>query len=147
MRTGEGHLLRRPALAGLCVLALALAGGACGEDDSPAPAPSAPSPDTPTSSPPSEPPGDGGAGELPEFPDNDDPSAVVCTGPPEGTFDATSIVGETEEDAAAAAEAEGCSIRVVERDGRALAVTEDFSPSRINVAVSDGIVEEIVNLG
>jgi hypothetical protein len=146
MRTRSGHPLRRPALAGLCALALALTGAACGEQDSPATSPSAPSPDTPTSSPPAEPPPNAG-GDLPELPDNDDPSAVICTAPPEGTFDATSIVGETEEDAAAAAEAEGCSLRVVERDGRGLAVTEDFSPSRVNVAVADGVVEEIVSLG
>ena len=144
MRTRSRHPLRRPALAGLC--ALALAGAACGEEDSPAPGPSAPSPDTPTSSPPADPPPNAG-GAIPELPDNDDPSAVICTGPPEGTFDATSIVGETEEDAAAAAEAEGCSIRVVERDGRALAVTEDFRPDRINVVVTDGVVEKIVSLG
>jgi hypothetical protein len=145
MEPRDGHALRRPALAGLCAIALALAGTGCGEDDSPAPGSSAPSPDTPTSSPPADPPA--GGSPLPDLPDNDDPSAVICTGPPRGTFDATSIVGETEDEATAAAEAEGCSIRVVERDGKALAVTEDFRPDRINVAVADGIVEEIVNLG
>lgn len=146
MRPRSGHRARRLALglAVLCALALGLT--ACGEDDGPSsPGTSAPSPDTPTSSPPIDAPP--GGGEIPDLPVNDDPEAVTCTGPPEGVFDATTIVGRSEVDAAAAAEAEGCSVRVVERDGRSLAVTEDFRPDRINVAVAEGVVTEIVSLG
>lgn len=154
-RLGADHSRGRRAaglLAALC-LTLALALGACGEDDAAAPGPGAepgstattPAGDGPVVSPPLEPaPGDV---TPPELPVNDDPSAVQCTGPPQGVFDATALVGEPIAAAAEAAEAEGCSVRVVERDGRALAVTEDFRPDRINVAVRDGVVAEISGLG
>lgn len=148
MEVSDRPARRRLAPAALAVFcALALIPAACGDDDgsdggSSAPAPA--SPDTPTTSPPLDQPP---ASSIPDLPDNDDPAAVTCTAPPQGVFDATTIVGQSEADAAAAAEAEGCSIRVVERDGRGLAATDDFRPDRINVAVADGIVEKIVSLG
>jgi hypothetical protein len=40
----------------------------------------------------------------------------------------------------------GCVLRVVSRDGEDLLVTEDFSASRINVAVRSGTVTEVVGL-
>jgi hypothetical protein len=40
----------------------------------------------------------------------------------------------------------GFAFRVVERDGEPLAVTEDFSTSRLNVAVADGRVTRVVGL-
>lgn len=127
-----------------CGLALALP--ACGDEEPESSAPpAATSPDMPTSSPPAEPPK--GPTTVPELPDNDDLSAVICTAPPEGLVDATSIVGKSESAATRAAEEQGCSVRVVERDGRALAVTEDFRPDRINVTVEDGDVAEIISLG
>ena len=136
----------RGRIAALLGCGLALALPACGDEEpvEPDPPPAA-SPDTPTSSPPAEPPK--GPTTVPELPDNDDPSAVICTAPPEGLFDATSIVGKSESAATRAAEEQGCSVRVVERDGRALAVTEDVRPDRINVAVEDETVIEILSLG
>ena len=136
-------------IAALLFAALAIALPACGDEEPAQPTdsavPPAASPDTPTSSPPAEPPD--GPATIPSLPDNDDPRAVICTGSPEAIFDATAIVGKSESEAAAAAEEEGCSVRVVERDGRALAVTEDFRPDRVNVVVEDGEVTEIVSLG
>jgi hypothetical protein len=85
--------------------------------------------------------------EIPELPDNDDPARVRCTGPPRGLFDATAIVGGSLSEAEAAAEAEGCSVREVIRDGEGLAVTDDFRPDRVNVATRAGRVSRIVSLG
>lgn len=41
----------------------------------------------------------------------------------------------------------GCQLRVVRRNGRWLAVTEDYSTSRINVAVRDGRVRRALSVG
>lgn len=92
---------------------------------------------------------DPGQGEttIPDLPQNDDPAAVQCTGPPEGIFDATATIGTAVSAAMAAAESEGCSIRVAMRDGEGLALTEDFRPDRVNVAVEGGKVTEIVSIG
>jgi hypothetical protein len=56
------------------------------------------------------------------------------------------LVGRRLRAARAVAERASCPLRVVIRDGRSLAVTEDFSPSRINVRTERGVVGEIVGL-
>jgi hypothetical protein len=92
---------------------------------------------------------DPGEGEptIPDLPQNDDPAAVQCTGPPEGVFDASATVGTKLTAARDAAETEGCSIRVAMRDGEGLALTEDFRPDRVNVAVGGDSVTEIISIG
>lgn len=90
-------------------------------------------------------PGSGGAG-IPDMPENDDPSAVQCTGAPKQVFDATAIVGEPIDEATRQARDAGCDVRVVVEDGKPLAVTDDFRPDRIDVVVSDGEVEKIDGL-
>ncbi|HSO03877.1 MAG TPA: META domain-containing protein [Candidatus Limnocylindrales bacterium] len=55
---------------------------------------------------------------------------------------ATEVVGMAESEAQAAVEGAGLTYRVVSRDGTGLAVTEDYSVSRINVAIVDGQVTE-----
>ena len=57
------------------------------------------------------------------------------------------VVGETLDEATAIAEASAMTIRVVEEDGQMLPATRDLRPNRINVAVADGVVTEVVNLG
>ena len=57
------------------------------------------------------------------------------------------LVGLTEDEATAAAEACGWILRVVRRDGADLPVTLDFRPNRVNVEVTDGEVTAIVNTG
>lgn len=89
----------------------------------------------------------GGEPTIPDLPRNDDPSAVTCTGPPQGTFDATAVVGEPVAEAKQAAVDEGCQIRVAMRDGESLALTQDYRPDRVNVAVEDGEVTEIIDIG
>ena len=42
---------------------------------------------------------------------------------------------------------DGCTLRVVERDGRPLVVTDDFRPTRINVAVRNERITQIRGLG
>lgn len=88
----------------------------------------------------------GGGSALPNLPDNDDPSAVQCTGAPKEVFDATAIIGEPLDEATSSARAAGCDVRVVIEDGEALAVTDDFRPDRINVVVTDDTVEKIAGL-
>jgi heat shock protein HslJ len=55
---------------------------------------------------------------------------------------ATEVLGMSEVDAQAAIEGAGLTFRVVSRDGEGLAVTDDYSVSRINVAVVDDKVTE-----
>ena len=71
----------------------------------------------------------------------DDPDTTIEPG------DAETLVGLSEAEAQDAAEAEGWTLRVARRDGEDLAVTEDFSPTRVNVAVADGTVVQILWLG
>jgi hypothetical protein len=57
------------------------------------------------------------------------------------------IVGRSVDEATKVLDAEGLTIRVVIEDGEALAVTEDFSTSRVNVEVADGVVVAVVSIG
>jgi heat shock protein HslJ len=52
------------------------------------------------------------------------------------------VVGLPEDEAQAAIEGAGLTYRVVARDGKALAATDDYSVTRINVAVDEGTVTE-----
>lgn len=56
------------------------------------------------------------------------------------------VRGERLDAALTIARKAGCELRVVEQDGQALAVTDDFSPSRINVRVEDGQVVSVAGL-
>jgi heat shock protein HslJ len=55
---------------------------------------------------------------------------------------AEDVVGLPEDDAQAAVEGAGLTFRVISRDGEGLAATDDYSVSRINVAIVDGKVTE-----
>ena len=57
------------------------------------------------------------------------------------------LVGLPVEDFTAKVEALGYSVRIAEQDGEGLALTADFSETRVNVAVKGGIVTAIVSLG
>ncbi len=77
-------------------------------------------------------------------------SAAGLTCPEGGAEDALEtamLVGETVDQASATAEDHGCEVRVVVEDGEQLAVTLDFNPDRINVAVAQGTITKIVSLG
>lgn len=54
----------------------------------------------------------------------------------------TSVLGMAESEAQAAVEGAALTFRVVSRDGTGLAVTDDYSVSRINVAIVEGKVTE-----
>ncbi len=54
----------------------------------------------------------------------------------------TDVLGMTESEAQAAVEGAGLTLRVVARDGTGLAVTDDYSVRRINVAIVDDKVTE-----
>ena len=60
-----------------------------------------------------------------------------------GGYDARRLIGKRLPRARDAARAYGCIVRVIKRDGESLPVTEDFSWTRINVAVFDGRVTGI----
>ncbi len=57
------------------------------------------------------------------------------------------LVGVAAQDAAARAAARGCTLRVAVRDGRRLALTEDFQPARINVRVRGGLIAGVEFMG
>jgi Potato inhibitor I family len=88
--------------------------------------------------------------------DDDDSSATTAaaTGESESSLpvDESEIVGKSVDEATATLEAEGWTLRVVQRDGEDLPATADFLPNRVNVAVetaADGTetVTAIVNTG
>jgi hypothetical protein len=57
------------------------------------------------------------------------------------------LVGVSEDEATTLAEQNGWTLRVVRRDGEDLAVTEDYSESRVNVAVEAGVVLSVDFVG
>jgi hypothetical protein len=61
--------------------------------------------------------------------------------------DTSAIVGLGVDDATKTLEGQGFTLRVVIEDGAALAVTDDFSTSRVNVEVADGTVVAVVSIG
>jgi hypothetical protein len=61
--------------------------------------------------------------------------------------DTSTIIGIGVDDATKTLEGQGFTLRVVIEDGEALAVTEDFSSSRVNVEVADGVVVAVVSIG
>jgi len=74
-------------------------------------------------------------------------SATPVTGDPltpsdEALAMATEVLGMSESEAQAAVEGAGLAFRAVSRDGTGLAVTDDYSVSRINVAIVHGKVTE-----
>lgn len=57
------------------------------------------------------------------------------------------LTGLAEPEALDAAAAAGWTVRTVRLDGEDLAVTMDYSPTRVNVAIEGGIVTEVVSIG
>jgi hypothetical protein len=57
------------------------------------------------------------------------------------------LVGVSEDEASKIAAERGWGFRVAVRDGQNLAVTADYSPSRVNVEVSNGLVSAISSIG
>ena len=58
-----------------------------------------------------------------------------------------SAIGNTVEDVSKEAERTGWSIRVMKQDGKNCIGTCDYRPGRINVAVVEGRITEIIGLG
>jgi hypothetical protein len=110
------------------LLALAALGG-CG-DDAEGPAATA-DPDQPVSS-----------GQIPpDQPAGPVGSERVCTRL------GRRLVGDRIAAATARAERRGCALRVAVLDGEPQALTEDFSPARINVRVRAGLVTRVEFMG
>jgi hypothetical protein len=63
------------------------------------------------------------------------------------TPDPAAFVGQTVEAATPMAAEAGVELRVVREDGVDLVVTEDFRENRLNVAVEDGVITELVSIG
>jgi hypothetical protein len=134
-------------VAALCLVAtLLLATTACGNDDdaevattadtSAAPTGEPVDPDAPVSSPPA-------AGD-PDQPGDDEPPIDLT---PVDAADAEVLVGLTLAEAEDEAARRGWSVRVARLDGEDLMLTEDYSPTRINVAVEDDVVVEVLFVG
>jgi hypothetical protein len=110
----------------MCAIVVTFGLAACGEADEPA---ATADPDRPVQAP-------------------AEPSAPATTPAPKADCKRLSrrLVGRRLPQAESMARKRRCPLRVAIKDGRNLALTEDFSPSRINVRVDDGVVTEIVGL-
>jgi hypothetical protein len=84
--------------------------------------------------------------------DSDDPEAApsatagMCPAAetsPANPFDAQTLVGQTVDDATAAAAQHDCTVRVTERDGKPLPATMDLQNNRIDVTVVDGKITAV----
>ena len=62
-------------------------------------------------------------------------------------FAAEALLGKTEEEARKLVEASCCTLRVMKLNGEELIGTADYVPNRINVAVENGVVTEILGNG
>lgn len=120
------QLLRRIDSVRRAAVLLTLVLAACGEADEPA-APD--DPDRPVQAP-------AQTSEPPAKPAN----PAVCERL------APRLVGMTLEDAEALTSRKRCTLRVTSRDGLDLPVTDDYSPTRINVRVERGRVREVDGL-
>ena len=67
--------------------------------------------------------------------------------PVEVGADGSGLLGLCEADAVTAAESAGFRVRVTRLDGLDLPSTMDYSPTRFNVAVDQGIVTEVISVG
>ena len=92
--------------------------------------------DTATDTPADTPTGTGVSGQPP-----------VTDVPAPSSVDPTAVVGLTVDEATKVLAGDGLTLRVVREDGVDLIVTEDFSESRVNVAVDAGTVTEVVSIG
>ena len=61
-------------------------------------------------------------------------------------LDTSRLIGKTERRAQRIAKRHECTLRVVRRDGISLPVTDDYRPSRINIAVRQGIVKRVLGI-
>jgi PASTA domain len=82
----------------------------------------------------------------------DDDSSEDATTEETVAVDVPDVIGDSVEDATAALEGAGLTLRVVKRDGEDLPGTADFLENRVNVAVEtqdDGteVVTEVVSIG
>ncbi len=85
---------------------------------------------------------------MPVEPGDPDPIAPDPLDPLElDALDRDALVGATVEEATAVLEADGLSLRVARLDGEDLALTMDFVPTRVNVAVEGDVVVELLSVG
>lgn len=64
--------------------------------------------------------------------------------PTRRSFDARALVGQSEARAACTAHDSGCSLRVIERDGKKFILTMDYNANRIDVVIARGKVIEVI---
>jgi hypothetical protein len=91
-----------------------------------------------------------GAGAAVAAQGSDDGATAAGSRPPHycprgdsSGFNANRLIGRRLPQARDLARAHDCTVRVVRRDGEGLIVTQDFSPTRIDVGVWDGRVRGI----
>jgi hypothetical protein len=76
-----------------------------------------------------------------------DPGADPDLPAPIAMVDAQTLTGLTLEEAELKADDFGWTLRIARLDGEDQALTEDYSPSRVNVEVADDTVIDIVSIG
>jgi hypothetical protein len=57
---------------------------------------------------------------------------------------ADSLIGQSEQDAVAASEAQGFAVRIAQRDGESFVLRADMEFSRVNLVIENGIVSEVL---
>ena len=62
-------------------------------------------------------------------------------------IDPNLLVGKTLEEAKVYAESQGCTIRVISKDGEDLMVTQDLRPNRINVYIVKNVITIVGHMG
>jgi hypothetical protein len=75
------------------------------------------------------------------------PTGEPLRGSQRGTFDARLVLGRQEDQGRSLARGAGCEVRVARRDGEELPGILDLDPRRINVAVEDDTIVEVLDIG
>lgn len=119
-------------VAPVAVLGLGFGMIACGDDDDV----DEPSTTDVTSPPIDDPPGNGNGAD--DGNDGADPDVGL-----EDDFDESSIIGFSEDEARDVVEAGGRDFRVAMIDGERQALTDDLVEGRVNVSVTDGVVDGV----
>ncbi len=57
---------------------------------------------------------------------------------------AASLIGQAEQDAVVASEAQGFAVRIAQRDGENFVLRADMQFSRVNLVIENGIVTEVL---
>jgi len=130
----------------LLAIAISLGAAACDDDGPTEPAESTSPPSTAVET--TEPVASTEPGPTTESPGTTEPgTSSVPAEEPTVASASEVVVGLSQADATAAAEASGWELRVTRQDGEDLPATMDLRPNRINVEITGGVVTAVLTIG